>query len=259
MGALPEFLEAGSGETVVLLHGIGSGAESWRPLMERLADRFHVLAWNAPGYGASPELVEDVPDASAYATVLHQWLQTLERPVHLVGHSLGALMAGRLAVEHPEELRTVTLMSPASGHAEDPEPVRLQKLQRRLQDLEALGPEGLATKRGPNLLGPSARPEWGQEVVRIMAQVHPRGYTQASHLLSHGHLMADLQQLPETLPVQFLVGAEDRVTPPPSVQTLASFRPGVPLTVIPQAGHVIYLEATPVVEHQLIAFWRTEE
>ena len=256
METLPEFHTLGAGEPVVLLHGIGSGAESWRPLMERLADRFQLFAWNAPGYGASPELEDPTPGPSAYAAVLHHWLQMLTPPVHLVGHSLGALMAGRLAAEHPEQVRTLTLMSPAVGHLRLPESVRQQKLQARLQDLETLGPAGLAAKRGPRLLSASARPEAVDAVVRVMARVRPRGYTQATHLLAQGDLEADLRRLPETVPVQFMMGAEDRITPPETVQPVAQVRPDAPVTLIPQAGHAVYLEAPVAVEQQLIAFWR---
>ena len=46
-------LEAGSGEPLVLLHGIGSGAASWQAQLEAFSDRYRVVAWDAPGYGES--------------------------------------------------------------------------------------------------------------------------------------------------------------------------------------------------------------
>ena len=49
------FHQCGSGEPLVLLHGIGSGARSWRQQVASLSGRHRVIAWDAPGYGGSPE------------------------------------------------------------------------------------------------------------------------------------------------------------------------------------------------------------
>jgi pimeloyl-ACP methyl ester carboxylesterase len=50
------YWEAGSGPPLVLLHGIGSAAASFRYQLEALSARFRVAAWDAPGYGASTAL-----------------------------------------------------------------------------------------------------------------------------------------------------------------------------------------------------------
>ena len=66
------YLEMGSGDApaLVMLHGIGSNAGSFAPLMTRLAARRRVIAWNAPGYGASAPLAADWPSADDYARAL---------------------------------------------------------------------------------------------------------------------------------------------------------------------------------------------
>jgi pimeloyl-ACP methyl ester carboxylesterase len=58
------WLEAGEGPALVLLHGIGSGARSWRAQLDGLSDRFRTIAWNAPGYGESSPLAPDAPSGS---------------------------------------------------------------------------------------------------------------------------------------------------------------------------------------------------
>ncbi len=50
------YREAGSGAPLVLLHGIGNQSGSWVQQLESLADRFRVIAWDAPGYGGSDPL-----------------------------------------------------------------------------------------------------------------------------------------------------------------------------------------------------------
>src|SRR6478609_5303310 len=81
----------GEGASLVLLHGISSGAASW---LQALPAQAHVVAWDAPGYGFSTPLPQEAPLAADYAARLHATLQALDvKRCVLVGHSLGALMA----------------------------------------------------------------------------------------------------------------------------------------------------------------------
>jgi pimeloyl-ACP methyl ester carboxylesterase len=255
---LPHFLESGSGAPVLLLHGIGSAAESWHEVQQDLAERFRVIAWDAPGYGLSPPLPSESPEAGHYAEALwNLWQHLGLGAVHLVGHSLGALVAARFAATRPKAARSLTLMSAAIGHGSLPEAVRQEKLNSRLSHLERLGPQGLAEKRGPSLLSRHARPDQIQQVVRVMARVHPRGYTQAARMLSQGNLEEDLHRLSPRLPVQFIVGTEDAITPPESNERAARFRERVPFHRISQAGHAVYVEAPTRTGQMLKAFFES--
>ena len=76
------------GMPIVLLHGIGSNAQSFVPLMRAFEGGRPLLAWDAPGYGGSQPLVADWPDASDYATALNRLLSHLDvSRCILVGHS----------------------------------------------------------------------------------------------------------------------------------------------------------------------------
>jgi pimeloyl-ACP methyl ester carboxylesterase len=72
--AVFSYLEAGSGPPLVLLHGIGSAAASFRYQLEALSARFRVVAWDSPGYGASTPLAIEHPDTSDYAAALDAWV-----------------------------------------------------------------------------------------------------------------------------------------------------------------------------------------
>src|SRR5690606_23659978 len=86
---LAGYRELGSGDrAIVLLHGISSGAGSWSECAAALARHTRVVAWDAPGYGASTALQSATPTASEYAARLHQLLEALKiRRCLLVGHS----------------------------------------------------------------------------------------------------------------------------------------------------------------------------
>ena len=96
---------------VVLLHGIGSGAASWVRQFEALAATRRVFAWDAPGYGVSTRVAHDSPVALDYANALGAWLDALavDRCV-LVGHSLGAIIAGSFAVHTPQRVAGLLLI-----------------------------------------------------------------------------------------------------------------------------------------------------
>ncbi len=121
---------------VLLLHGIPSSAELWRPVMTRLAAAGHrVLAPDLLGYGDSGWV--DPGRRHAYglarsAEVLGAWLQATDRfRVWLVGHDLGGGVAQILAVRHPERLRGLSLIDAVSDDAWPVPPVRLLRLVAR--------------------------------------------------------------------------------------------------------------------------------
>ena len=83
---------------LVLLHGIGSNATSWKSTIDSLPQDVDTIAWHAPGYDLSEMLSSSDPSPSDYADALDRLLNTLNvGRVVLVGHSLGSLFAGRYA------------------------------------------------------------------------------------------------------------------------------------------------------------------
>jgi pimeloyl-ACP methyl ester carboxylesterase len=237
------YLDVGVGSPLVLLHGIGSAAASFRYQLDELSARHRVVAWDAPGYVASTPLAPQHPVASDYAAALDAWLGALDiARCHLVGHSLGTLIAARFAAEQPERVVSLTLCSIARGYGRLPLSERRRLLAQRLDDLAELGPHGMAAKRGPRLLGPDATEAMLRMVVETMARIHPDGYAQAARMLSTGDIMADLARLPADLPIQVIVGGADVITPPADCREIATPCGVASMHVIPGAGHALYLE-----------------
>jgi pimeloyl-ACP methyl ester carboxylesterase len=227
---------------LVLLHGIGSGAASWVQQLEALGANRRVLAWDAPGYGMSTPVAPESPVAADYASVLTEWLDALhiERCV-LVGHSLGAIIAGAFAAVHPQRVSGLLLLSPAGGYGAACAEVRETKRDQRLAMLNELGPQGLADKRSANMLSSHASDEARTWVRWNMSRVIDRGYAQATHLLANADLAADLARFKGR--VNVAVGADDTITTPAACERLALVA-GTQLQVVPRAGHAGYIEAS---------------
>jgi pimeloyl-ACP methyl ester carboxylesterase len=242
-GAEVSYLEAGNGPPLVLLHGIGGGAQSFRRQLDGLSGDFRVLSWDAPGYRGSTLLAAAEPDAGDYARALGGWLAALGLgPVHLLGHSLGTLIAARFAADEPDRMLTLTLCGVARGYGPLPEAERAKRLAGRLDDLAALGPRGMAERRGPQLLGRDGTPAMLDAVVAAMAMVRPDGYRAAAHMLGAADIMTDIDRLPAGLPVQIIVGGNDRITPPAANRAVAERCRAAPCHEIAGAGHALYLE-----------------
>jgi pimeloyl-ACP methyl ester carboxylesterase len=242
-GAVVSVRECGTGPAIVCLHGIGSGSASWLDTALLLEGEARVIAWDAPGYGASTALAAAAPTARDYAQRLHALLDALDiRSCVLVGHSLGALMAASAArpgSPAASRISKLLLISPAAGYgaagrAEAQARVRAE----RLGTLAELGVAGMAAKRSGRLLSDHASETARQWVRWNMARLHEAGYRQAVELLCGADLLADL---PPAMPVRVACGALDVVTTPEACVEVAS-RCGVPLELLPDAGHASYVE-----------------
>jgi len=227
---------------VVLLHGIGSGAASWVQQFDMLGATRRVLAWDTPGYGESTNVASASPQAHEYANALEAWLDALaiERCV-LVGHSLGAIIAGSFASLHAKRVAGLLLISPAAGYGAASEDIRASKRDSRLAMLAELGPQGLAEKRSANMLSPHADQTSRDWVRWNMSRIRTEGYAQATHLLANTDLAADVARFAGRIAVA--VGAEDTITPPPSCEGIAQAA-RTRLQIIPRAGHAGYIEAS---------------
>lgn len=238
--------------THVLLHGIGSASGSWLAQLQQARDgqatATHVLAWDAPGYGASTALPMDAPVAADYALRLWLWLDAMGAqaagPLTLVGHSLGALMAGAAAAMAPGRVARLILLAPAQGYARADAAERDCKLADRLANLAALGPAGMAHKRASAMLSAQASADQLAFVEHVMAQVQPDGYTQAARMLAVGDLLGDLQTV--DCPVLVASGSADTITPPQGCQNLA-LQLDAPYVSLGPVGHSCALEGATLV------------
>ncbi len=101
------------GPAVILVHGFGGDLDNWLFNIDALADRARVYALDLPGHGQSGKTIAD-PGLGGLARVLQAFMLAVgvER-AHLVGHSMGAAVAARLACDAPNQVLSLTLISAA--------------------------------------------------------------------------------------------------------------------------------------------------
>lgn len=123
------YLTGGDGDAMILVHGLGGSAENWIELAPELARRHRVLVPDLPGHGGSePAPLSGGRGAThlgpyADAVLAAAAAEGIERAV-VVGHSLGGVVALRLALARPELVRGLVLCSPA-GITSSTRPARI--------------------------------------------------------------------------------------------------------------------------------------
>jgi pyruvate dehydrogenase E2 component (dihydrolipoamide acetyltransferase) len=110
-GLTVHYVAAGRGPAVLLVHGLGGFAESWRWNMDALAERARVYALDLPGFGQSAKPSAHY-DLDFFAAAIDAFLHAMRiGPVSLVGHSLGGAVAVRYALGHPARVDRLALIA----------------------------------------------------------------------------------------------------------------------------------------------------
>ncbi|MGW5338126.1 4,5:9,10-diseco-3-hydroxy-5,9,17-trioxoandrosta-1(10),2-diene-4-oate hydrolase [Rhodococcus pyridinivorans] len=246
--------EAGVGNdtTIVLLHGGGPGASSWSNFARNipvLAQRFHVLAVDQPGYGRSDKPTEHPQYFVHSASALKDLLDTLgiADRVHLLGNSLGGGAAVRFALDYPERAGRLVLMGPGglsvNLFAPDPtegvknlgrfsyEPTR-ENLEAFLRimvfDQSLITPE-LVEERFASASTPES-----------LAAAKAMGKSFSSAEFEKGMLWRDAYKLRQR--VLLIWGREDRVNPLDGALVALKMIPRAQLHVFGGCGHWAQLE-----------------
>lgn len=113
-GARIAFAETGSGDPVVMIHCSTASGRVWDDLAEHLGVGFQAIMPDQWGCGKSdPWTGQELFDLGSEAAPILDLIKAAGKPVHLIGHSYGGAVALRIAGEHPELIRSLTLIEPS--------------------------------------------------------------------------------------------------------------------------------------------------
>jgi pimeloyl-ACP methyl ester carboxylesterase len=242
-------LEGGSGAPIVFLHGAG-GLLADNPFLDRLAQRHQVFAPEWPGYGESTgdELLEDMLDFA-----LHGWdlvdALGLRRP-HVIGHSMGGMIAAEMACLAPRDLDKLVLVGAAGLWLDD----------RPIPDIFAMLPHEIAEAlfvdpaRGAALLTGGADLA-DIEALKDFYLVTQRRLAMAGKILfpiPNRRLSKRLYRL--TAETLVLWGAADRLIAPAYAAQWKALIPGARVVTIDGAGHMLPWEQPEAFVDAVVTF-----
>jgi pimeloyl-ACP methyl ester carboxylesterase len=239
---------AGDGFPLVLLHGIGSNARSWRRQLDVFSKRFKVIAWDSPGYGKSADPGWQIPAIRNYSESLCELFDTLGIASAVVlGHSLGGIIAQDFYGTYPERVKALILADTTPGDGALPANVRERKLNERIAMIRTMTPAELAAERAPKLFSKHAPRNLIAAAAAIMSEVRESGYVSAAVALSK----ADVRQVLDNMNVPLLMiwGSEDEITPP-----WKQLPKSACVEMIPDAGHLCYMEQPDVFNRIVLEF-----
>ncbi|MBA0050889.1 alpha/beta fold hydrolase [Streptomyces sp. AJS327] len=227
--------EAGDhGPLLLCLHGVGSSSAAFAPQLAELSAYARVVAWDAPGYAASPD-PEGPLDLDGYADAAAALIRERGGGAHVLGVSWGGVIALRLAARHPGLAASLVVADSSPGSGTDPR--KAEGMRSRAAELAELGPRAFARKRGPRLVSPAAPGALVQRVVDTMASsVRLPGYAYAAESMATADLRGELPAI--AAPALVVCGDQDQVTGVEGAQAIAG---GLRLTahvIVKDAGHL---------------------
>ena len=240
----------GSGPPVLLLHGLGSGRASWRHQVAALAGSHRVVTVDLRGHGDSsrPREGHHIPQLAADVAALIQALRLA--PVHVVGLSLGGMIAFQLAVDHPALVRSLVIVN--SGPAVVPQNLREGvQLFTRLLLTWLVGPRGLARPIARRVFPKPEQEELRRELMQQIAR-NPRGaYRRLTRAIVGWTVEDRLQRI--RCPVLVVSGDRD-YTPVERKQAYLPLLDDARLVVIADSGHATPVDQPERFNDQLIRF-----
>jgi pimeloyl-ACP methyl ester carboxylesterase len=230
------YMEAGAigAPALVLLHGIGANSMHWRFQFAAFADRYRVIAWNAPGYMLSDNLVADTPECRDYADALRDFLDALGiGRFDVLANSFGTRVAQWFAYWYPDRIGCAVFTGTSIAQETSPDE-RARIVEGRMQQI-ARGGYGFG-ERAAALLGSQASADTAAMVQNTLRATNPKGFMQAVRCIAGGDTPPFGAGL--MMPLLMIQGEEDRITPAANAVLLVQAMPHAELTMLAGCGHL---------------------
>lgn len=244
----------GAGEPVLLIMGLGSNAYGWHRTLPWLSERYQAIAFDNRGTGRS-----DVPEgaysiarmADDAATVLDA---TGHERAHVVGASLGGMIAQRFALIYPGRVRSLVLVCTTPGGRES---TRAKDEVMAAMVTGGADPSTVYRRNAWFLYGEETRskhPERIEEdlVYRAKIPTSPTGYLGQLQAAMHHNAADELAAI--AAPTLVVHGDADLLIPTANGKLIAERIPGAELALIPGAGHMLQADGGDLIRETVLAF-----
>jgi pimeloyl-ACP methyl ester carboxylesterase len=228
---------------LVLIHGAGGTRLYWPPEIRRLPG-YCVYALDLPGHGKS-ELRGGHQTIDKYADILVEWLEAVHlRRAVFVGHSMGGAIALSIALQHPERVIGLGLISSGA------------RLKVHPTILNYAADPTTYNKAADMLVSYSFSPNAPKRLVELahrrMLETRQSVFSGDLQACNRFDIMDKLGAIKQSTLV--LCGAEDQMTPLRYAQFLSTSITDTRLVIVPGAGHMVMLEKPHLVAESLLSF-----
>ncbi len=238
----------GAGPALVLIHGVGLRAEAWGAMMPLLATEYAVYALDMPGHGDSH--LSNVSSLADYATRIANFVETLEGPVAVAGHSMGAILSLHVARALPKKVNAVAAINAIYRRT----PEAAQAVRDRAASLatgKADPAPTLARWFGDAPVGDKkacadACRDW-------LTNVDYAAYAAAYHHFAHQEGPSEDQLKALDIPALFLTADGDPNSTPAMSQAMAALAPKGRAHVVKNAAHMMPMTHPQDAARELLA------
>jgi pimeloyl-ACP methyl ester carboxylesterase len=223
--------------TVIAIPGIGGDASLYDRVAAALAPAVRLLGWNLPGYGREPP----APAPYGFADLAARLRDFADRSgaerLHLLGHSIGGMVAQEFALAFPERTASLVLSGTTSAFGSSDGSFQKTFLAERLEPLAAgQSMADLASAFVPSLLGSDPDPDALSAATAAFAATDALAYRMAIECLVTFDRRADIGRI--AAPVLLIAGEEDPNAPVKTMARMAERIPGARLAVLGRTGHL---------------------
>lgn len=248
----------GTGQTVVFLHGVGMNKSVWAPEVNILSQSFDVLIYDMWGHGDS-DLPEGELTLSDYVKQLTDLMAELKiSQAHIVGHSIGALIALTFACHNEKSCHSVAAITAVFDRPEE----KSITVKQRAADILAGGNARNDVETLERWFGAPESNHYAEVAdfaKQVLAQVDPTGYARAYSVFANASGVAADALAGLQVPSLFLTADGDPNSTPEMSQAMASIAPHGQFQVITGHRHMVTLTAPEQVCESLDTFFNSND
>ena len=244
--------EVGEGEPVLLIMGLGSSSAMWHRIRPVLASQYRTIAFDNRGIGESdvPAGPYSIREMAADAVAVLDAANIAS--AHVLGLSMGGMIAQELALQYPDRVRSLILActSPGGENAVQADP----EVQSLFASLRSMSPEVGTEAAVPILHAAGTARARIDEDLALRRKWYPsaKGYLGQLQAIRSWEAFSRLHQI--RVPTLVIHGDCDRLIPTRNGEILAQRIPGARLVLLPQAGHVFFTDQPQRSQTEIIGF-----
>jgi pimeloyl-ACP methyl ester carboxylesterase len=235
------WFEAGRGETLILIHGLGDDHRAWRRTLPDLMLNHRVVMYNLRGHGGTTTGRGDGTLQQLGGDLVALMDSIGIDHAHIAGFSLGGTIAMRMAIDHPARVRGLVLVATSSRVGR----TAADWYRQRAEMVEHRDPQIRDTldRDTADVYSESPAELDAGLLIRRQSTSDPRGYGNACTAMVALNAAPLDPELPQISARTLIVASErDRHCPPKAAEIIAAGIKGSRLEIIPGAGHPIPVE-----------------